>query len=119
MLLGACAASFFIRMLVDLIVSLLNGSFASLRSTVWELISYTFLYSPAYFIWWAVAIGGLSAGWIRWRNRAKPFVDLTPEVNQAQFSLVFLALLILTLTAAPIIAAASFSYGLMRYPKLF
>jgi hypothetical protein len=117
-LLGTCTASLFVQWTIKGVIDAFQNSFPYNRFG-WTIIPGSLIYYPWEFIWWAAAIGGFSSAWNRWHRRKNPIVETACEINPAQFWVTFVGLLLITLAAAPILAAASFSYGLMRYPKPF
>jgi len=65
----------------------------------------------------AAAIGGFALAWLRWRAKGDPIGDSLPSVNPLQLAVTFCALAVSIIAAAPILAAASFSYWFIRYGK--
>jgi hypothetical protein len=95
--------------LIATINASLNAPYSS-RLIDWDLIVQGLSFYPAQFIVLAAAIGGFSRGWFCWRRRNESIGDDLPYINPAQFAVTAVAILIAVVTAAPILAAVSFSY---------
>lgn len=118
---GACATAAVVGQWINDLQLLFTSSYwrTAPRPLDFQNIVSIVTQHPSTAIGVAAAIGGFALAWIRWRHKDEPMRDGLPSVNPVQLAVTFFGLVIAIIAAAPILAAASFSYWFIRFGKAF